>query len=175
MEAATHRLSLPGPMLRRGFWLYVWQVDVPGEGEPLLYVGRTGDNSSPNASAPYTRMGQHLGQAKSQNALRKHLERRGLALEECSYTLICHGPIHPEVERPDTVEERRARRNELFARHLPFRDEVGAYERDLAASLAEAGYDVLNTVKWMRHGNAERWALIRAAFAQDFPRLERAA
>ena len=34
--AATHRLSLPGPMLRRGFWLYVWDVETPcGQ---MLYV-----------------------------------------------------------------------------------------------------------------------------------------
>ena len=60
----THCLTLPGPMLRRGFWLYVWQVE-DSEGGEWLYVGRTGDNSSPHASAPYTRMGQHLGKIKN--------------------------------------------------------------------------------------------------------------
>lgn len=92
---STYRLTLPGAMLRRGFWLYIWRVEVQGESEPWLYVGRTGDNSSPNASAPYTRMGQHLGSLENQNALRRHLVGKGLTLEECTFHLISHGPIHP--------------------------------------------------------------------------------
>ena len=171
---ATYCLKLPGPMLRRGFWLYVWRVEVPGEAEPWLYVGRTGDNSSPNASAPYTRMGQHLGSLKNQNALRKHLEAKGLTLEECTFDLISHGPIHPEVERPASAEERKARRDELMELHLPLRDEVGAYERDLAAALADAGYQVLNTVRWKPLGEPDQWRKILAEFVKHFPKLEQA-
>lgn len=171
---STHCLTLPGPMLQRGFWLYVWRVDVPDEAEPWLYIGRTGDNSSPNASAPYTRMGQHLGSLDNQNALRKHLLAKGLALEECTFHLISHGPIHPEVERPASVEERKARRDELMELHLPLRNEVGAYERDLAAALAEAGYQVLNTVRWKPVGDPDQWRDILGAFAKHFPRLEQA-
>jgi hypothetical protein len=37
--ASMHCLTLPGPMLQRGFWLYVWRVQTP-KGE-RLYVGRT--------------------------------------------------------------------------------------------------------------------------------------
>ena len=45
-------------MLERGFWLYVWRIASPiGE---VLYVGRTGDSSSLNASPPFMRMAQHL-------------------------------------------------------------------------------------------------------------------
>lgn len=168
----TFRLTLPGPMLQRGFWLYVWRVEVPGEAEPWLYVGRTGDNSSPNATAPYTRMGQHLGSLENQNALRKHLEAKGLTLEECAFHLISHGPIHPEVERPACLEERKARRDELMEVHRPLRDEVGAYERDLAAALAEAGYQVLNTVRWKPVGDPDRWRHILDEFAKHFPKLE---
>jgi len=174
-NAATHCLTLPGPMLRRGFWLYVWRVGVPGEAEPWLYVGRTGDNSSPNASAPYTRMGQHLGHLENQNALRKHLTAKGLTLEECTFHLVSHGPIHPEIERPATPEERKQRHDELMALHRPLRDEVGAYERDLAAALQAAGYRVLNTVKWKPVGDPIRWQGILAAFAAHFPKLETAA
>ena len=171
---STYSLTLPGPILRRGFWLYVWRVEVPGEEEPWLYVGRTGDNSSPNASAPYTRMGQHLGSLENQNALRKHLLAKGLTLEECTFHLISHGPIHPEVERPASVEERKARRAELMKLHLPLRDEVGAYERDLAAALADAGYQVLNTVRWKPVGAPDQWRRIFAEFGKHFPRLEQA-
>ena len=75
MTASLHRLTLPGPMLQRGFWLYVWRVQTPmGE---RLYVGRTGDSSSPHATAPYTRMGQHLGFSKAQNSLRRLLSEAG--------------------------------------------------------------------------------------------------
>lgn len=172
--SSTYCLTLPGPMLRRGFWLYVWRVEVPGEADPWLYVGRTGDNSSPNAGAPYTRMGQHLGSLKNQNALRKHLLAKGLTLEECTFHLISHGPIHPEVERPASLEERNARRDELMELHRPLRDEVGAYERDLAVALASAGYQVLNKVRWKPVGNPDQWRQILVEFARHLPRLEQA-
>lgn len=171
---ATHCLTLPGAMLRRGFWLYVWRVE-DAEGGEWLYVGRTGDNSSPHASAPYTRMGQHLGTMKNQNALRKHLTARHVALERCTFHLIAHGPIHAEVERPDCATERKTRRDELFKVHRPFRDEIGAYERDLARALKEAGYRVLNSVSWKHDGDAARWLEIRQAFAEHFPKLAAAA
>lgn len=29
MTAGTYTLTLPGPMLQRGFWLYVWRVVAP--------------------------------------------------------------------------------------------------------------------------------------------------
>lgn len=172
-SASTYRLTLPGAMLRRGFWLYVWQVEVPDELEPWLYVGRTGDNSSPNASAPYTRMGQHLGSLENQNALRKHLVGKELTLEGCTFHLISHGPIHPEVDRPTNLDERKARHAELMDLHRPLRDEVGAYERDLAVALDAAGYRVLNTVRWKPVGDPARWQEVRKAFAKHFPKLER--
>ena len=57
-DGGLHSLTLPGVMLGRGFWLYVWRIRV--NSETLLYVGRTGDESSPHASAPYDRFGlQH--------------------------------------------------------------------------------------------------------------------
>ena len=71
MSASTHTLTFPGAMTERGFWLYVWRIMSPiGE---LLYVGRTGDSSSPYASSPFARMGQHLGNNKNQNMVRQHL------------------------------------------------------------------------------------------------------
>jgi hypothetical protein len=73
-------MTLPGPMLQRGFWLDVWQVETP-EGE-MLDVGRTGDDSSPHATAPHTRIGQHLGFAKTQNTLRRQLASRGVEPED---------------------------------------------------------------------------------------------
>lgn len=169
MSPETHVLTLPGPMLQRGFWLYVWRVDTPvGE---FLYVGRTGDNSSPYAAAPYQRMGQHLGRVETQKALRTHLERRGIAPEGCaSFELVSHGPLYPEVTRTEGIA-----RNMLFEQHRPFRDIVGAMEKALAEELAAAGYTVLNTVKWKPPLDAALWEPVRTAFAVHFPNLAKGA
>jgi hypothetical protein len=158
---AIHTLTLPGPMLQRGFWLYVWRVETPlGE---MLYVGRTGDNSSPNATAPYTRMGQHLGQIKTQNALRKHLEKRGINPETCkAFHLLACGPLYPEVGR--NMDDR-------MALHMPFRNIVGAMEKELALALAQAGYDVLNAVSWKHPLDITLWKPVVEVFAKHFPKL----
>lgn len=170
IEPATHCLTLPGPMLQRGFWLYVWRVE-DADGKEWLYVGRTGDNSSPHASAPYTRMGQHLGTMKNQNALRARLRDRGIEAEDCrAFHLVSHGPLYPEVEKDEGLD-----RDALMERHKPMRDEVGAYERDLALALEEAGYRVLNTVRCKWQGNPARWLEIRQAFAEHFLKLADAA
>lgn len=173
-EPKTHVLTLPSPMLRRGFWLYVWRVKTPSghEHKELLYIGRTGDNSSPNAAAPFTRMGQHLGFAKNQNSLRRLLIERGVAPEECSsFDLISHGPLYPEVERPACKDERQSRRDELFELHLPFRDRIGALEKHLAKALKSANYSVMNSVSWKHDADPAEWERVKAAFTVHFPRL----
>lgn len=167
MTAALHRLSLPGPMLQRGFWLYVWRIESPiGQ---LLYVGRTGDNSSPHATAPYTRMGQHLGFQKTQNALRKHLTQRNILPEDCvSFDLIAHGPIYAQVDHDGSD------RDTLMERHKPLRDQVGTMEKLLCDGLKAGGYTVMNTVncKWMlNEDGATKWQEAKEAFRQDFPEL----
>lgn len=166
--ASTWKMTLPGPMLKRGFWLYVWQVETP-QGE-MLYVGRTGDNSSPHATAPYTRMGQHLGFQKTQNALRKQLSKRGVDPEECSaFHLISHGPIYPEIEKPEGAD-----RKVLMAKHIPLRNLVGAMEKVLAEELAAAGYDVMNKVKCSHPHDEAVWTGVREAFAEHFSKLRNA-
>lgn len=168
-STSTWKMTLPGPMLQRGFWLYVWQVETP-KGE-MLYVGRTGDNSSPNATAPYTRMGQHLGFQKTQNALRKQLTKRSIDPEECSaFHLISHGPIYPEIEKPEGAD-----RKVLMEKHTPLRNLVGAMEKALAEELAAAGYDVMNEVKWSHQHDEAVWTAVREAFAEHFPKLRSAA
>lgn len=173
MTINTHKLSLPPSMLKRGFWLYAWRVVTPDDQE-LVYVGRTGDNSSPNASPAYIRMGQHLGSAATQNALRKHLVNRGIAPEACqSFDLVAHGPIYPEVEKPENFShEDQLLRKQLMEKHIPFRDIVGAMEKQLAEDLGKVGYTLLNTVKWRHKVDAELWKPIRAAFAEHFPLLK---
>jgi hypothetical protein len=160
VAAATYKLTLPGPMLERGFWLYVWRVETPA-GE-FLYVGRTGDSSSPNATPPYQRMGQHLGHQPSQNMLRKNLEKKGIKPEVCTaFHLIAHGPLFAEAA-PKVMEL-----------HKPIRDKVAALEKALAEELKTSGYEVLNTVKCKMPLDAEMFATVRTAFATHFPALQR--
>lgn len=164
MKPELHTLSFPGAMVQRGFWLYVWRVQTP-KGE-VLYVGRTGDNSSPFATAPYTRMGQHLGRVTSQNALRKHLKKRGFEPEACEhFDLVSFGPIYPEASDP------KRDRKGLFELHKPIRDIVGALERELTLELTKAGYDVVNTVKWRHEADLTLREDVREAFAVHFPKL----
>ncbi|PZQ45693.1 MAG: hypothetical protein DI551_06700 [Micavibrio aeruginosavorus] len=155
-------------MLQRGFWLYVWKVETP-KGE-RLYVGRTGDSSSPNATAPYTRMGQHLGFAKNQNALRKHLMDAGVFPEECkSFHLISHGPIYPEITKDEDSD-----RHDLMVAHKPLRDLVAAMEKALADELRLAGYHVMNTVNCRQSYDGTVWLAVREAFAEYFPMMKKA-
>jgi hypothetical protein len=166
----THILTLNPATLQRGFWLYVWRVTVD-ETRTLHYVGRTGDNSSPHAQAPFTRMGQHLGFTKNQNALRRHLELRGIEANNCqNFELICHGPIYPEVINGEGID-----RNQHMANHKPIRNFVGAMERQLCHDLRLAGYEVLNKVAWKPDYEMKVWEEVRAAFGEHFPKLNGAA
>jgi hypothetical protein len=113
-------------------------------------------------------MGQHLGTVKTQNALRSHLEKREIDILACSFELIAHGPIYPEV-----ADLPGASRTDLMKEHLPIRNLVGAMEKALAEELREAGYTVLNQVKWSHRHDPAVWGLVRAAFAEKFPRLNR--
>jgi len=54
----AYSIKFDGRLLDRGFWLYV--IDIHGPADRHLYVGRTGDSSSPNAASPFSRIGQHL-------------------------------------------------------------------------------------------------------------------
>lgn len=166
-SASLHRLTLPGPMLQRGFWLYVWRVQTP-KGE-RLYVGRTGDSSSPHATAPYTRMGQHLGFSKAANSLRRLLTKAGVEPETCGqFDLISYGPIFPEIGM--TKEQLR---HEQMLLHTPVRDQMAALEKKLRDALVAAGYPVLNVVHSKKRGDAAHWDAVRSAFAQHFPDLRR--
>ena len=157
MPAALHSLSLPGVMLERGFWLYVWDIRVGPR--RLLYVGRTGDESSPNASAPYSRFGQHLGRNKHANALRRNLMVRGIELPQVDhYDFYFYGPIFPEADKMDA--------------HRPLRDSVAALEKKLADSLNAAGYDVINKISCRRPLDPQEWEKARSAFQPVFPELQ---
>ncbi len=127
----VHGLAFSGRLLQRGFWIYVWRITTPQE--ECLYVGRTGDSSSPNAASPFGRMGQHLDfreNAKG-NAMMRHLRARGLDPTRCNFQVAAVGPIFPEQQT----------RND----HDPYRDRVAALECALAKRLKKWGHDVLGS------------------------------
>lgn len=149
----TYTVTLDGGFLARGFWIYVWEVKFANH-KPMLYVGRTGDSSSPHAQSPFNRMGQHLGFAKNSSMLRNHLENRGVSPGLCAYRLIAHGPILAEAED--------------WKSHVFRRDRAAAVERQLAVDLVAAGQDVLNTVNSGKELDRELYASVRSAFAELF-------
>jgi len=154
----TFTVTLDGGMLRRGFWLYVWEITTP-DGRKVLYVGRTGDNSSPYAQSLFNRLGQNLGTLANASMVRNNLEKRGIDPAQCQFRMVGHGPIFDEVANKD------------FEAHKPIRDNVGAIEKQLAEDLKAAGYDVMNEVRWKAPLDQELYEPVRAAFAVEFPGL----
>jgi hypothetical protein len=156
----TFIVSVEGGFLKRGFWLYVWEATCP-DGRKLVYVGRTGDSSSPNAQSPFVRMGQHLGHAPNSNMLRKHLERHDVQPETCSFRIIAHGPILPQAVGGMDA-------------HTGPRDVIAAMEKQLAEDLAAAGYEVMNDVKCRKPLDEAAYSEVRRAFAVELPELQSA-
>ena len=154
----TFTVTLDGAMLRRGFWLYVWEITTP-EGKNVLYVGRTGDNSSPYAQSLFNRLGQNLGTLTTASMVRNNLEKRGINPAGCRFRMVGHGPVFEEVPDKD------------FEAHKAVRDKVGAVEKKLAADLKAAGYDVMNEVRWNAPLDKELYEPVRAAFGAEFPGL----
>ncbi len=148
-----------GALLRRGFWLYVWEITPPG-GAAIYYVGRTGDSSSTNAQSPFNRMGQHLGFGKS-NMLRRHLARSGVEPAACAFRLVALGPLEAESTGDDRHE------------HDERRDRMATMERALAELMVEAGCRVLNHVHSRKQLDAARFSRVREAFVTAFPQLTR--
>lgn len=156
MDAVTESLEFSGEVLRRGFWLYLWEIAAPG-GATVYYVGRTGDSSSQNAQSPFNRMGQHLGFNVKSNVLRRRLVALGITPEDCHFHLVTHGPLLAEAATMDG--------------HRINRDVVAGLEKALADAMTAAGYNVINPVYSKKPIDAELFASVRAAFAKHFPKL----
>src|ERR1043166_7379581 len=89
MPPVTYSITFDGDLLRRGFWLYICEIEKPDR-SLLYYVGRTGDSSSSNAQSPFNRMSQHLGFNERSNVLRRRLTARDIDLETCNFRLVAH-------------------------------------------------------------------------------------
>src|SRR3989344_243991 len=143
-----YSMSFNGELLNRGFWLYVW--DIHASDSRHLYVGRTGDQSSPNAASPFNRIGQHLDQRKKAkaNSLTKQLRRIGLDPASCSFEMIAIGPIFPEQSD--------------FEAHVPFRNRTAALETALAQHLKARGYDIIGNHPPAATPDADLWEQVVA-------------
>ena len=122
-----------------------------------VYVGRTGDSSSANASSPFKRIGQHLdpSPAAKGNALGKRLRQAGVKCEECIFEMVAVGPIFPEQA--------------TFEDHVPARDQMAALERAIADELRVRGYVVLGTHPRAGTLDPPLWAKVRALLDSKFP------
>ena len=155
IPTSTYHLTFPSPMNQRGFWLYFWKIQY--QDRELLYVGRTGDNSSANAASPINRIGQHLDTNEKSNPLRTHLQKLDIQPEDCTdFELIAFGPIFEE--------------DKAWSKHLPLRDIMAALEMKLAESLA-VDHTVMNEVKSKMKLDTMLWEQVRKAFANHFSDL----
>lgn len=129
MTLVCHSIQFNGRLLKRGFWLYVWQIRH-GE-EIVYYVGRTGDSSSRNAGSPLSRINMHFDlrpNAKG-NTLIRRIRDRGFNPELYEFRVVAVGPIFPEQLS--------------FDAHKPFRDVVATLEHALAAHYRNKGCEIL--------------------------------
>jgi|GEM_PF-1337939 len=128
---ASYSMKFEGALLKRGFWLYVWEIKR--DTSHHVYVGRTGDSSSSHAQSPFKRIGQHLDPSPTAkgNALGRQLRKAGVMHESCTFEMVAIGPIFPEQRS--------------FAEHVPVRDCMASLERAIADQLKVLGYVVLGT------------------------------
>ncbi len=122
-------MSFDGKVLQRGFWLYVWEIVY--RKNTYLYIGRTGDSSSPNASSPFNRIGQHLDFRDNArgNALARHLKEKGVDPKMSEFRMLAIGPLFREQKS--------------FEAHKPYRDRMATLEYKTAAYLRDRQFTVL--------------------------------
>lgn len=152
---SSHSMKFEGALLRRGFWLYV--CEIKGDSSHHVYVGRTGDTSSPHAQSPFKRIAQHLDpspKAKG-NALGRQLRNAGVKHEGCIFEMVAIGPVFPEQAS--------------FAEHVPLRDQMAALERAVADDLRSLGYVVLGAHPRVGAPDPGLLPQVRAVIGKRFP------
>jgi hypothetical protein len=127
---AMYRFTVPSPLLKRGFWFYVWKICIP-RGRPKFYVGMTGDTGSYSAQSPVNRVSAHLGYNERSNHLRRYLQSLDIDIESCdALEFAAYGPVGSVPT--DEAEYRAARAR------------VAAVEKRLWEHMANKGLDMLN-------------------------------
>ena len=155
---ALHHVSVPVPILQRGFWLYIWKVGLP-EGDHGHYVGMTGDTATGRAQSAANHVSANLGFTAHASAIRRYLHRRHrVHLENCrSLEFISFGPVYPE---PAPTE------------YQAVRGKVAALANRLWDRLNASGYEMLNTLpRTPGRLDEPRWNDVCSAFQGHFPRI----
>ena len=129
MTLQTYNMSFHGKILERGFWIYVWEIKQ--QEQKYIYVGRTGDSSSPNAASPFNRIGRHLdfkANAKG-NSLARRLKENGVNPSQSAFRMHAIGPLYPEKQN--------------FDDHRPYRDIMATIEFELANYISSLGFKII--------------------------------
>jgi hypothetical protein len=157
MNIKSYQMSFNGPVLERGFWIYVWKVATP-RGD-LFYVGRTGDSSSHYAGSPFSRIGQHLDfrkQAKG-NSFGKRLREASINPLTCRFQMVAIGPLFPEQKQME--------------KHKPLRDKLAAIEHALGNLLRQRGLSVLGQQRSRKPLDEKLFCQIVETFDQEILKL----
>lgn len=135
----SYSLTFDGKLLDRGFWIYVWEISHLGK--KCLYIGRTGDSSSPNAASPFSRISGHLNKSDNAkgNSLYKALTKERLDPSKCKYHFAAFGPIYGEPHEKN------------MEKHKPFRDRMAAFEFALYQAFKDKNITVLG-----KHGSKHK-------------------
>lgn len=152
--AELYRLELDGALLTRGFWLYIWKIEI-GDNRSLFYVGKTGDKPSGSSQSPFDRLSKHLGQNKNNNALRRYLDINQVDPSRSQFWFHAYGPLFTD----DLLD------------HGKVCDIMSGLEKALADAMWSAGYEVMNKVHSKHPPDSELFERVRAGFAVEFPRL----
>jgi hypothetical protein len=155
MAATTHELTFRGDLLKRGFWLYVWEIMAPN-GRTVQYVGKTGDKASRVSQSPFNRLSNHLGDNKHSNALKRHLAEKKIDPVHCQFRFHAYGPLFPDSSKQ---------------LHAELCDVTSGLEKALADALNEAGYEVLNKIHCRARIDLALFEAARNAFATHFKNL----
>ena len=159
LDLPVSRMAFDGHLLSKGFWLYVWKVR--SNDNCAVYVGRTGDNSSPRAQSPFDRIGKHLDprpNAKS-NSLARQLSAAGMEPSECRFEMIAIGPLFEEQRDWDS--------------HVPLRDEMAALEKGLANHLRQKGYNLLGQHNSRHQPDAGFLEVVVGIIDSSFPQVRK--
>ena len=138
MDLKSYSMSFDGQILERGFWIYIWKIEF--NEDLYIYVGRTGDSSSPNASSPFNRIGQHLDfrQNAKGASLARRLKEAGVDPKQSKFDMLAIGPFFEEQQ--------------TFEGHKPYRDYMATLEFEIADHLKDCGYKVLGTHRRSKRG-----------------------
>lgn len=122
--------QLEGELLKRGFWIYVWQI-TSKDGKKVYYVGRTGDSSSCNAASPFSRLSAHLDIRRNArgNSMYRRLMEADISPVSARFKLCAYGPIFNEQANWDD--------------HVKYRDQAAEIEYAVVKWLNSKGATVI--------------------------------